>query len=168
VRGFDGKEPPLGCGPAGGGKAAEPAARRDYAMTRHDDGERIASQRLSDLARRSRIAKPRRYVPLGERFTHRNGARRQVNASIELRHASHIEGNCRKIARFAAQECDNAVDCGLHRGWGCYFFGFGGMPKEAGARFGFGRFRQLHGDNATGIPGNTAPPESGSEKGKTG
>jgi hypothetical protein len=42
------------------------------------------------------------------------------------------------------------------------------MPKEAGARFGFRRFRQLHGDNATRIPGDAAPPESGSEKGKAG
>jgi hypothetical protein len=42
------------------------------------------------------------------------------------------------------------------------------MPKQAGARFGFRRFRQLHGDNGTRIPGDAAASKRRSEKGKAG
>jgi hypothetical protein len=160
------RKPPLGCRPARGRKAAEPAARRDHAMTRHDDRERVASQGLPDLARRSRIAEPRRYLAIGERFARRDGARQLVNTSIELRHATHIEGNLRKIGCFAAQECDNAVDCGLHGGWGRHFFGVGAMPKQAGARFGFRRFRELHSHYTELVPDDAAASKRRSEKGK--
>src|SRR5262249_14073061 len=60
ARAFDREQAQLGRHAAVGGEAAGLAAGREHAMARHDDRERVASERLPDVARQPTFAEPRR------------------------------------------------------------------------------------------------------------
>src|SRR5712692_7461189 len=79
------------------------AVGREHPVARHDDGDRILTERLSDVPRRlRRLAEPCRNLAVGERGARRDGARDLVDAAVERRQALHIEGDRRQIARLAA------------------------------------------------------------------
>src|SRR5580693_10619737 len=58
LRAFDSQKPQLGHDTARRGEAADLAAGGQHAMTGHDDGNRILSERLTDVARQTSIAQP--------------------------------------------------------------------------------------------------------------
>src|SRR5215470_15079197 len=110
ARAFDREQAQLGRHAAVGGEAAGLAAGREHAMARHDDWERVASERLPDVARQPTFAEPHRDLAVRERRARRNAARDLVDAAIELRQAIHVERGGGKIACFPAQQRDDAVD----------------------------------------------------------
>ncbi len=112
---FDREQPELSGNPAVRGEPADLTAGCEHAMARHDDRKRIASQCLSDRARRAAIPELRCDFSIGQRRTRRNPARHLVNPLVERRHAGHVEHDVQKIAWLATQQRNHVVDCSLHR-----------------------------------------------------
>ena len=79
-------------------------------MARHDDGERISAEGLSDSPRRTWYAKPLRDLPVGERLSRRYRARYIVDASIERRDTLHIQLDSREIAPLSSKVSRNGID----------------------------------------------------------
>ena len=86
------------------------SAGREHAMTRDDDRNRIAAERLPDRACRRRIAKARGDFAVGQRRARRNRPRDLVDALMELRHAVHVERDEGKIRALAPHQSRHRVD----------------------------------------------------------
>src|SRR6516162_2439536 len=150
ARAFDREQAQLGGDAAVGGEAAGLPAGGEHAMARHDDRERVSSERLPDVARQPPFAEPRRDLPVRERRARRNAARDLVDAAIELRQAIHVERGGGKIARLSTEQRDDAVD---H------------APHVRGRRR-LARIRQLHADDAARAPCDAALADIGIEERK--
>src|SRR6266478_7441649 len=110
ARAFDREQRELRRNAAVGREAAGPGAGRQYPMARHNDGERIPSERLADLARETAFAEPRGKLAVGERGACRNCPRRFIDAAIEFREAVHVERNRGKVAPRAVEQCGDRRD----------------------------------------------------------
>ncbi len=97
-------------------KSADLTAGRKHAMARHDDRERIATQRLTHRARRGFVAELRGNFAVRQRGAWRDGSRHRVDPLVKRRHAFHVQHDVRKIARLSAQQRDHVVDRALHFG----------------------------------------------------
>src|SRR5499427_3512692 len=64
ARAFDREQAQLGGDAAVGGEAAGLAAGGEHAMARHDERERVSSERLPDVAREGAFAEPRGDLPV--------------------------------------------------------------------------------------------------------
>src|SRR5262249_6604835 len=136
------------------------------AMARHDDGERVSSERLPDVARETAFAEPRRDLPVRERRTRRNAARDLVDAAIEFRHAVHVERRGGKIARLPAQQRDDAVDPAPHVRRRQRLVRMRISPDETRAGPRLARLRQLHAGDAAPAPCDAALADIGIEERK--
>src|SRR5262249_47437985 len=116
VGALDREETQLRRAAATGGDPAELPARGDDAMTRHDDGERIPSERTSDVTRRIAGAETGRDLAVRERGAGGNRARHLVHASVEVRHARHVERDAGQIHRLPAEQRTDTVEAHLHFG----------------------------------------------------
>src|SRR5262245_43092028 len=99
---LDGEEAQFGRDPAIGGEAPGLAARREHAMARHDNGERVAPERLPHVARQFAPAEARGNFPVRQCLAGANAASDLVDATVELLQALHVERNAGEIARLSA------------------------------------------------------------------
>src|SRR5262245_35556509 len=161
---LDGEQAQFGRDPAIGGETPGLAARREHAVTWHDDGERIAPERLPHVARQFAPAQPRGDLPVRQRLAGGNITSNLVDAAVELGHALHVERNAREIARLATQERDDALDRARHvRGWRRFArVGIPSLQPRAGPLG--ARLWKLHGDDAPLAPCDAAGADAGLEK----
>src|SRR5262249_14491880 len=166
ARAFDREEAQLGGDAAIGGETARPAPRRGHAKGRPDERERVSPERLPDVARQPPFAEPSRDLPVRERGARRNAARDLVDAAIKLRHPIHVERGGGKIARFAAQQRDDAVDHAPHVRGRRRLARMGISPQETRAGPRLARLRRLHAGDAARAPCDAASADIGIEERK--
>src|SRR5262249_28866305 len=164
ARAVDREEPQLGRDAAVGGQAAGLAPGREHAMARHDERERVSSERLPDVARQPPFAEPRRDLPVRERGARRNAARDGVDAAIELSHLIHVERGGGKIARLPAQQRDDAVVHAPHVRRRRRLARMRISPQETRAGPRLARLRQLHAGDAARAPYDAASADLGIEE----
>src|SRR5262245_44481553 len=97
-------------------------------MAWDDDRERVATERLSNGARRTWSAEPDRDFTVGHRAPGRNAARKIVDALVERLDAGGVEDDERQIRGLAAQQRDNRIDGALHVGRRRLFARIGEAP----------------------------------------
>src|SRR5258705_501183 len=88
-RAFDDEHPPLRRDPAVRGEATDLSVGCDYAVTGHDDRERVAAERLPHCLRSARQPEPDGDVAVGDRLAGRDCPGGVVDATVEVRHVFH-------------------------------------------------------------------------------
>src|SRR5258708_2389364 len=114
ARFFDLKHAPLGGDATIGREAAHLAVGTQHAMAGHDDGHRIAAERLADLARFVRHAEALGDLAVGQSLARRDGARHLVDLAMELGRRSKAERHIPKIALPVLEQQDHAIDGALY------------------------------------------------------
>src|SRR5262245_50927436 len=72
--------------------------RREHAVARHHDGERVPPEGLSDVAGQPRVAEARRNLAVGERAPRGDGACDLVDAPVELGDTVQLERDAIELA----------------------------------------------------------------------
>ena len=114
-------------------------------MAGNDDGERVARERLADIAARVRGTEARGDISIRRRRAGWQGASDLVDTAVELGKAFHLEGHPRQVTTFALEQVDDRVDHGLDVGGRLDAFAH---PSRAGQPYA--------GDRAV-TPGDAAP-----------
>src|SRR5262249_33530742 len=155
-RALDREETELRRDAAPGGEPAELPARGDDAMTRHDDGERIPSERTSDVTGRIARAETGRDLAVRERGRRGNRTRHLVHTAVEVRHARHVERDAGQIHRLSAEQRTDAVEDHLHVGRRGRFAHARNEAQDACASGTLAPLGQLDGDQTLGAPCDAA------------
>jgi len=150
-----------------GRKTTGLAARRQHAMTRHDDRERVLAECLPDCARRTWRPDARRDLAIRQRCARRDRARQLVHASMKSRHERHIQGDLREIAGLAAQQLDDLVDRTLYRRRRRALVHFGIAQDHSPSRRAGASFRQVHAADEAGAPCDAATTNGRVEQSKS-
>src|SRR5690349_10377881 len=126
-------------------------------MTRHDDQEQVAAERLRHGVDRALHAHGACDLVIGARFAPRDRAYILVDALVEVRHAGKIQRDLRHVGIAAAQQRDDAFDgdFGVVRWALLARLGIEVVHPPPG--FQLAGFGQLHAPNAKAAPCDAAP-----------
>ena len=102
-RSFDRQQAHFRRDPAKPGKAAEFASRCQNSMARHNERDRIATERLANGPGGTRLTQLDRNVAIRRRATGADSARRRVHALMKCRHPVQVERNPVEIGSAAGQ-----------------------------------------------------------------
>src|SRR5262245_33867454 len=93
IRAFDLEEASLCLDTTHCRESSRLSSRGEHTMTRHDDGKRVTSERLSDRTRQAVVTETSRNIAVRPRLAGRNRARLDIHALLEVGHTAHVESD---------------------------------------------------------------------------
>ncbi len=128
-------------------------------MTRYDQWNWVAAERLADLACQAAVAQTGRDLAVGEGRAGADVPRDFVDLLLKRIHAREIERDGGKVTRLPAQQRDDAIDRPRNVLWWRHLVRIREPHQQTGAGLFRLRLRQLHRDNAVVAPGNATGPD---------